>query len=483
MNLAQASVKIFLAKLITSLASFIAIVVFSRGLGADPLGVYYPFVALLGILSLPTNFGLSLAVEKRISEGKERSQYLGGGIFMRIILLMIFSIPIYIYQDPIANYVGADIAKILLIALWFQVAANFSMAVLKGELRVGETALIRVLQPLIWLSVGYALLSIGYDVEGIIYSHILGTIAMFLIATWRISIYPSVPQQRHLKSLFEFGKYSFVNSIGGLIYSWMDVLILTAFVSLEIASTRGEIGAYENAWRVSLLVTFVSRSIAQVVFPQISEWSAQDNTDKIERVLAKAIVPGLIIVPPAFVGVILFSEEILTYLFGAEFTVAATALVVLVGLRFFQAIDGIYGRVLDAFDRPDLTMIATIVSIITNLLLNVVLIYSLGILGAAIATTVAFTIKTLIDVHYMGKFIEIKISYRILGWSSISSMLMGVFLYWIKAITGIRSLIELLIFVCMGAAVYGTCLLLYGPVRDFIQETAEPLIGGIDFNY
>ena len=469
--------------MITSLASFVAIVVFSRGLGADPLGVYYPFVALLGILSLPTDFGLSLAVEKRISEGKDRSQYLGGGMLMRLFLLIFFSIPIYLYQDPIADYLGADIAGILLIALWFWVGATFSMAILKGELRVGETALIRVLQPVIWLTVGYALLSIGYGVEGIIYSHILGIIVMFVVATWRISIYPAVPEWRHLRSLFDFSKYSFVNSIGGLIYSWMDVLILTAFVSLEIAATRGEIGAYENAWRVSLLVTFVSRSIAQVLFPQISEWSVEEETDKIERVLSTAIVPALVIIPPAFVGAFLFSEEILRYLFGAEFTIAAPALIVLIGLRFFQAIDGIYGRVLDALDRPDLTMIATIASIIVNLVLNIVLIYTFGILGAAVATTAAFITMTVIDIHYINKFIQIKMPYRILGWSAISSILMGVVLHWATTITGIHSLTELLIFVGMGAVIYGIALLLYTPVRDHVWDIAEPLIGNVSIDY
>lgn len=482
MNLARDSVKIFIARVITSFASFVAVILFSRDLGADPLGVYYPFVALLGILSLPTDFGLSSAISKRISEGEDRSQFFGGGLLIRLILLISVSIPIYIFQDQLGSYIGTDLGGILILALWARVSSEFSIGILNGELRVGETAIIQVLQPIIWLTFGYALLLIDYGVTGIIYSHILGTVVMFVSATIRISIRPAVPSWKHLRSLFDFSKFSFVNTVGGLIYSWMDVLILTVFVSLEIASARGEIGAYENAWRVSLLVTFISRSISEVIFPQISQWDAKNETKKIERVLAKALIPGLIVVFPALIGVYIFSEEILLYLFGSEFTVAAPALIVLVGLRFFQAIDGIYGRMIDALDRPDLTMISTIVAVIANLIFNVVLIYTFGILGAAIATTIAFILKTTIDVYYMSDFVEIQIPYKILLWSLVSSVIMGAVLYIISFVININSLIELLYVICAGVAVYGFILLIYYPVRQSMLELTEPLIDSVDID-
>jgi O-antigen/teichoic acid export membrane protein len=476
MNLARDSLKIFFARVVTSFASFGAVIVFSRELGADPLGVYYPFVALLGILALPTDFGLSLAVEKRISEGEDRPQYFAGGGLIRLFLLIIFSFPIYLFQTQISTYIGTNVGSILIIALWSRVSADFSLGILKGELRVGETAAIRVLQPLIWLTIGYALISIGYGVDGIIYSHILGTIAVFVVASWRISIQPAIPEWTHIRSLFDFSKFSFINAIGGTIYSWMDVIILTVFVSLEIASSRGEIGAYENAWRVSLLVIFVSRSIGQVIFPQISQWNARNETSKIEQVLAKAIIPGLVIVLPAFVGALIFSEEILIHLFGNEFAVAAPALIILVGLRFFQAIDAIYGRMVDALDRPDLTMISTIVAIVINLLLNIILIYILGILGAAIATTSAVIVKTYIDVHYMRSFIEIKIPYRILGWSFFSSVIMGVALYLFSTNIPVDSLTELLVLISGGVGIYVFVLLVYNPVRGSLWELIKPLV-------
>ena len=479
MNLAQDSVKVFVAKIITSLATFSAVVVFSRGLGADPLGIYYPFVALLGILSLPTDFGVSLAVEKRISEGDDRGQYLGAGALMRLFLLVIFSIPIYFFQNEIANYIGSSIGTILIVALWLEVSAKFSISILKGELRVGETAIIRVLHPILWLTVGYVLLSIGYGIEAIIYSHVIGRLAIVVVATWRISVWPAIPNRSHIQSLFDFSKFSFVTSVGGLIYSWMDVLILTAYVSLEIVGTRAQIGAYENAWRVSLLATFVSRSIAQVLFPQVSQWHAQNKMDKIEQVLTKAIIPGLVIIPPAILGVIILSEEILIHLFGSEFAVASSVLIILMILRLFDAIDGLYFQIIDALDRPDLTMISTVVAVIINIILNIILIYQLGIIGAAISTLSAVIIKTGIDSHYLSKFIKIRLPYKIMIWSLISSIIMGANLFWITTRIEINSLITLCLLIGLGIAIYSIILCMYRPIRDFIFEITNSITSSV----
>lgn len=476
MDIAKASAKIFVVRIINSLSSFLAIVLFSRFLGASPLGSYYPYVALLGMLALPTDLGISMAIEKRISEGSDRSHFFGAGLIIKLPLVAIASVAILLFQNTVNNYLGGEVAVLLVVGLWLRVTSRYMIGILKGELRVGETAVVRLLRPLCWLIFGYIFLLLDFGVEGIIYGYLIGQAAMLALATWKVSIRPVMPDRSHMQSLFDFGKYSFVSSIGGLIYSWMDVLILSAFVAWGTAATRADIGAYENAWRVSLLVSLLSRSISQVVFPQVSHWDANDQIEKIENLLAKALVPGLIVVFPAFAGVLLLSEEILSYLFGSEFAVAAPAFIVLVSLRFFQSIDDIYGRILDALDRPDLTMISTIVSIITNLTLNVVLIYYLGIVGAAIGTTVAFAIKTVLDVYFMRDFVNIQFPYRTLAWSGLSSIVMAGVLYAILFGFEITSMVGLIGIVAIGGVVYSAVLVLNGRVRKQLWEFVGPSI-------
>lgn len=60
----------------------------------------------------------------------------------------------------------------------------------------------------------------------------------------------------------------------------------------------------------------------------------------------------------------------------------------------------VFGRSLQAVNRPDLAARATIVGVALNLVLNVVLVWEFGITGAAVATMVASLVSGLL-LHYL----------------------------------------------------------------------------------
>ncbi|ELZ30311.1 membrane protein involved in the export of O-antigen and teichoic acid [Halosimplex carlsbadense 2-9-1] len=476
MNLAKSSLKILCAKIVNSLSGFLAVVVFSRELGASPLGTYYPFIALLGVLVIPANFGISIAAEKRISEGTNKSEFLGAAILAKIppFLFVLFST--VLFRNQINQYLGAEVTDLLIIALIIRLIGDFGIAVLRGEMRVGETAIARSVRPLGWLVFGYILYSYGHGIEGVIYGYICGSIGMATIAWLKVSVQPSWPSLAHLRSLLGFGRWSVIGAVGGLFYSWMDVLILTAFVSLNLASNRAEIGAYENAWRISLLVTMVSRAISVTIFPQVSQWDAENATEKIENLLPKAILPGLLVVFPAFSGTLVLSKDILRILFGPEFTVAWIALIILMGEKLFQSVQAIFGHSLGAINKPKLGAIATAIGSVLNIILNIVLISVLGITGAAIATAISFSVNATLQAHFLNRYINVQVPFWQLAWSLVASAVMGVLVYVLHSEIGVSSAVDLLLIVFVGAATYSSLILLYSPTRHEIQSLLQPVI-------
>lgn len=465
MNLVKSSMKIFAARSLKSVISFAAVLVFSRELGASPLGTYYPFIALLGIIAIPTDLGIRSATEKRLSEGSDSAKYLGTAITLKIPPLLIAGGGIIIASPFVHQYLGGNLALALVIALFTREAARLGIYALRGELRVGETALAKVLQPLGWLVFGYVFYNQGYGVNGLVYGYIIGSGAMLIVAWWRVSIRPSWPSLYHARSLFEYGRYSVISAIGGHFYSWMDVAILSAFVAAGIASSRSEIGAYENAWRLSLLVILFSNAIATTMFPQISRWDAEDAIDRVEELLPKAILPSILFVMPAFVGMTVLSRDILSILFGPEFTVAWLALIILTGEKILQSVHVILGRSLQALNRPDLAAYATVVAVVINLVLNIFLIWHFGIVGAAIATTVSFAVNTVLHAHYLGQFIDISFPYREAAWSIGAACIMGIVVFTLQNLIEINSILRLLGIIGMGVIVYSTTAVSYKPIR------------------
>lgn len=476
MNLIQSSLKVFLAKIISAVASFLAIIIFSRELGASPLGTYYPFIALLGILAIPSDFGIRSATEKRLSEGKDMESYLATAISLKIPPIIFTAILILLARNHIEKYLGADLAILLILTLFVQEAAKMSLFVLRGELRVGETAIVEILQHVGWLIVGYAFLMHGYGVTGIIYGYFVGNIAMLLVGWWKVSTPFSRPTIKHAKSLFNYGKFSMISSIGGYFYSWMDVAVLTLFVSMGIVATRGEIGAYENAWRISLIILMFSQAIATTIFPQISKWDTENATERIEAILPTALLPAILIAIPGFAGTVVLAEDMLRILFTPEFAVAWLALILLMGEKILQAIHVVLGRSLQAINRPDLAAYATVVSVSFNLGLNIIFIWKFGIVGAALATAISFAVNTGLHAYYVNQFLTIHFPVHEAIWSVGASIIMGTAVYWLQSMIVMETIIHLLAVIIFGMTVYGTLVLASSRIRKRVLDIVGPAL-------
>lgn len=480
MNLAKSSLKILIARIIKATAGFIAVVAFSRELGADPLGTYYPFVALIGLISLPSDLGISEAATKRISESKERSSYLGAAISLKLPIVFIIGLSVLAAGTYVNQFLGADLVFLVIITLYIQSIAGLSVSTLSGELRVGETATLEVLPQLSWLVVGYLFLLQGYGVRGLIYGYLFGLTLQLIIGWIKVSISITRPRLRHIRSLFDYAKFSAISSIGGLFYSWVDVAVLSAYVALGFNVARGDIGAYENAWRLSLIVMLVGRSISTTLFPQISQWDTENATERIESAIPTALFPSLLIVIPGFVGTLILSEDLLRILFGPEFTVAWVALIILVGGKIPQSLHILLSQALNAIDRPDLAAIAAIISAVLNLLFNIILIWQYGLVGAAIATTTSFAVNTLLHTYFLKQFLEIKLPLREAGWSVVASVIMGVFVFGIRTITKPTGILSLMGIILFGAIIYFSVLLMYTPVRIETKRLASFVIPNVN---
>lgn len=460
MNIVRSSSKLFLANTVGALVSFLGIAFFSRELGAAQIGVFFLFKALIGMLSIPADFGLRGALEKRISENEMKSTYLSSAIIIKLVPLSVIVVAILLFRNSINAYLGAELALFLAVAVVLQEAALLVIAVLNGELRVGETAVLRALRKVLWAGIGGALVFYGFGVHALIYGLLIGFSVIFIWGWFKRSTPLSSPSVNHAYSLFDYGRYNIVSSIGGYFYSWVDVAVIGFFLS------QSHVGAYEVAWRLTAVVMLFSQAIATTIFPQISRWDATDAKHRIEAIIPRLITPSLIIVIPSFFGTLTLSRDILRLVFGTEFTMAWPVLIILMGEKVLQSVHVVLGRSLQGIDRPDLAAKATAVSVTVNVLLNIGLVFHFGMVGAAIATAVSFSINTLLHGYYLSKFVEITFPYSEIGWLFVSSLGMVTLILVIRSVFAITTLTQLLGVIILGALWYGVSVLTFRPLRE-----------------
>jgi len=471
MNIARSSVKLVIATSGSAIITFLGIAYFARLLTPNQLGIYFLFEALLAILVIPADFGIRGAVEKRISEEIQPARTLTTGAVLKFVPLCVVITGLFVFRNTINRYVEHDIAFLLAVAVVASELYQFSIRILGGELRVGETAVLRLTERAVWAGGGIALVHVGMGVRGVIYAAISGYLIAFVWGMARKSVSFGRPSVDMVKSLFSYSKYNFASALSGYAYSWVDILIIGFFL------TNAHVGAYETAWRVTAVVILGSRAIAASIFPQVSQWDATDAIDRIESLIPHAVTASLLIVIPGFFGTTFLSAEIMQFVFGPEYIIASAALTLLMGEKIFQAIHSVTGRSLKAIDKPALAARAAVASTLLNLGLNILLVLEFGLIGAAVATVTASLLNTAMCIRYLSRFLKIRFEWWNLGWIVVSSIAMTLVLLQLTIIWPVNSPIVLISTIAVSAGIYGVLLLLFAPLRRQVLQSVSRVIG------
>lgn len=470
MDVARSSFKVFLAEVAAVVLSFLAIIYYARELGAARLGVFFLFQASLFVLGRPADMGIRMAVQKRISEGTDPASDLTTAVLLKTGLLLVLVSILLAARGYVNDYIGLELTWLLAVALVFKEMAGLMKNALSGELRVGETAIIDFSYSIVLYGGGVLLVYLGHGVFGLVASLIAALATQFVLAFRAQDTGFGRPSLERMYSLFDYAKFTIVPGVGYQVYQWMDILIL------GVLATSDAVGVYEVAWRVGGPVLLAARSIGVAVFPQFSSWESAGSKDSIEELFSQIFTPSLLLVFPAFFGTMVLSEEILTLVFDAEFGAAGLALIVIMAGKIPGGIKTLVGNALYGLDKPEYVTIATTVSIVTNVVLNVVLIWEFGILGAALGTMSSITIGASIRTYYLSRFIDIRVPYDELGWCVLASAGMAVALSAAKTVVAVDTVPRLFAFVVAGVVLYGVFVLLYPPLKDEITTHVQKTV-------
>lgn len=183
-----------------------------------------------------------------------------------------------------------------------------------------------------------------------------------------------------------------------LIMQWTDTLMLGYF------RTASEVGIYNVALPTAALLYVFPSALRTLFFPALSEIYAQNKADVFKSVYQ--IVTKWIFVVDSIVLILLiaFSKQIISFLFGEvyttdqvsffglTFTVSALALVIL----SFSALSAEFlspaKDVLLVLKKTKFVFFSTVLGSILNVILNFILIPKHGMIGAAIATSFAYSL-------------------------------------------------------------------------------------------
>jgi len=218
------------------------------------------------------------------------------------------------------------------------------------------------------------------------------------------------------------------------------------------------VGIYNVVLPTALLFLFFAKASSKILLPMVSELWSKNDYKRLFAGVQLLYRYMFIITLPLIISIFVFAPLFIETLFGQEYLGGIVAFrIVLVGVLGY-VIAANNHAIITAVGKPTLVMKIVLFAAVANIVLNILLIPSLGIVGAAIATAISYICMLLLSTNYVSKFVAMESPWKVWLRVTLSGMIFTAVLFFIplKILTGWPGAI---LSVCIGGILY--CVTLY----------------------
>jgi len=433
-------------------------------LGPSVLGYYALYRTVVLFESILTDAGVQHAAVRRISEGEEPNEFFTALVAITVVLLVAVCLLSLALGEIINDYLGRDLLLFVLLGLIAQTGVGIANSALTGENKIEALSVIEFSGKLI-NSCGQLglILLLDMGLSALILGELVG-FAFIIVAGYAVTdVRPSLPGADHFRRLFQFSRYAWITPISQRIRSKMDILILGLFVPASV------VGVYELVWLLSSPFSYIAQALQTVLFPTISERSTSDESN--QPLVGKAISYNWLFVLPGVFGAIALGPRLLSVV-GTSYTGGFLALLLLLFGRSAMGVYDISFSYFYGINEPRTTFISSMLFILANLFGNLLLIAAFGISGAALATTISFSLAALYLITQERSVVEY-IEYSFIGKSLLASTLMGLAVFGVAELLSpvVSDTSTVVLGIVAGVAIYSWIIV--GLIPELQQKIKE----------
>lgn len=364
---------------------FLSIMLMTRYVPKDVLGVYFLAFAIVQVLGIISGLGLDLTLAKSVS-GVERllqQDTVASTIAVRFISVATVGLILYAvgrFILPVFDTRLSDSVVIIIPLFALTSYRDLFLRLMQGVQQFTEHAVVEVLS-----AASRVILLVAFhdklSLQGLLYIEIVSQLTevvlqLFFMRALLFSLSPRNVRAETVRSLTRFSAPLYSNNILTLIYDRSSTFLIGALLN------PASVAAFEIALKVPDGFMRLFSSFIVVYFPNLSNLFAKGNREDAHRLMNSALVllsTGIIFL---VLVTFLFAKEIVIVLFSEEYIEVSLAFALLMLNFFLRAISNIQGYSLVAAGYSSAPVKANIVASIVNIVGSLVMIRMFGYIGA-----------------------------------------------------------------------------------------------------
>jgi len=385
-----------------------------------------------------------------------------------------------LFGSPLVRFAGlSTLAPFVLVGGVLVVAEVYSgyfAAIFQGFNRVTWTAVQGVVSGVSRLVLVVALVWIGFGVVGAVVGYLLASAAaavvggvVFYVRFYRRFDAADAPAAGLSKRLLGYSLPLLVSLGANALDKKVDVVLVGVFLNMT------SVGYYTVAKQVSDVVSMPATAFGFTVSPAIGEQRSRERLDRAATLYQRSLQYVLLLYLPGVVGLALVAGPTVTDVFGSAYRPAVPIVQVYGGFILVNAVDKVTTDGLDYLGRAPSRATARTATGIGNFLLNLLLIPQIGVLGAAIASVVTYTIYACTNVYLIHQELafDLRTVARTVGRVGLVALGMAVVVWLVlSTASGVLSLPEA---VLAGVATWGALSIGTGVLE--IRKIERALVG------
>ena len=386
----------FISLFTASLAHFILRIVLGRELGPEGLGVYTLAFTFYLFGTQFAAFGIGSALTKYVAEFIDDHatirKYVSSGMTSSIITGTLMGVVLFLLAPYIANsfFKVPDLEGLIqLTAICYPFIAIQKAVVgtLNGFRRMYHYALLNIVQNVSVVGVSLVLVLVfRQGVQGAVVGFVTSTILIGILCPFliraHIGLDDSLWDIPALRATTIFGFY--VMLAGSIAY--LNTQINSILIGYYLNPT--EVGIFAVAVLLAQMLTLIPSAVGSVTAPVTATLYGKGDLDGVRHVFYSTLKKSILISAGSAAIIAVCGSCLISLLFGKIFLGAYIPLLILLPGFVFGASFAAVGSTLSSIGKVHILFRIGIVCVVFNILLNILLIPSFGIIGAAIATSV-----------------------------------------------------------------------------------------------
>ena len=375
-----------------SVLSMVTYAILYRLLPEADMGNWVFFQFIFALLdAMRTGFLQTALVKFYAGSSLERKTAIAGSTWYLAIILtalvVVVNIPLFFARSIIAD------SGIQLFIQWYGLSFLFSLPfnvtfwMLQAEERFDRILVLRIInQGSFIVSLLVLLFLRRINLQTVVYvylaSSLCTSIAAIALGWARLSSIRAKSSQ-NIKELFHFGKYSVGTYVCSNLLRSSDSIIIKFMIG------PAALAVYNVAQKVGEVIELLIRSFLGTAMPAMATAFNQHDEGKVVHIMKKYAGTLTLFLVPVTIGMFVFADVLVLILGGHKYeqSEAVNLLRIFMVLAITFPIDRFFGITLDIIHKPQLNMIKVILTLIINVVTDIIAIRLVGnIYGAAVAS-------------------------------------------------------------------------------------------------